>query len=204
MGLLDRLTKKRESKREEVEMKMQELLSLVKVYFQAAVASEPKLGVTINMLPDLKIFKNTLKIATQGRLGFAEKAHAKKLLMSQYGYTENMFSEFDSAVRRVCHKQQDVQSFFIMFSNLSNDLLTVITTQYQWKLAIPSFFKGLIRSTISSAIKDIMTKTDWTAADAFQACARIRKATDKLKFSESTLANFVYPIIMISKGAKVK
>lgn len=205
MGLIDKLNKKQEQQKAEVEANMQEFLQLIRVYLQAVIASEPKLGVSnINMLPDLKIFKHTLKIASQGRLGMAEKSQAKKMLNFQYGLQDKFFSELDSSVRRICHKQQDIQSFFILFSNYTNDLLTVLTTTLSWKLRIPGFFKGLIRSTIKDGVKDIMTKTDWTAADTFQACARIRKSVEKLKYSEESMADFAFPLIMIAKGSKIK
>ena len=205
MGLLDRLTKKQEQNKTQIEERMQEFLSLIRVYLQAAVASEPKLNiVNVNMLPELKVFKHSLKIATQGRLGVAEKAYAKKMLMSQYGMSDKIFSEFDSSVRRVCHKQQDVQTFFLQFSNYTNDLLMVLTSTLQWKLRIPSYFRGLLRTSIREGVKDIMTKTDWTAADTFQSCVRIRKYVSTFKYSEECMADYAFPMIMIAKGAKPK
>ena len=59
---------------------MEDFMTLIRVYFQAVIASE--LHIT-NMaaLPDLRTFKVTLKVPTQqGRLGVGEKARCKKML----------------------------------------------------------------------------------------------------------------------------
>lgn len=204
MGLLDRLTKKREEQQAKVQAREEEFLSLIRVYLQAAVAAEPKLGISnINMLPDLRDFKRALKIPTQGRLGMGEKSVAKKMLNSQYGLNEEFCKDLDKSVARMCHKQADVQAYFISFQSFTNDLLTVLTNQLQWKLRIPSFFRKLIRTSIEDAINDIMKKNDWTAPDVFQACQRIRKNVTKMGVSQKWISNYAFPILMIAKGAKV-
>lgn len=204
MGLLDRLTKKQEEQQSKVQAKEEEFLSLIRVYLQAAIAAEPKLGISnINMLPDLKDFKRALKVPTQGRLGIGEKSAAKKLLASQYGLDDAFCKELDKSVTRMCHKQADVQSYFFAFQNFTNDLLTVLSNQLQWKLRIPSFFRKLIRSSISDAVEDIMTKNDWSAADVFQACQRIRKNVEKMGVSHKWISDYAFPILMIAKGSKV-
>lgn len=204
MGLLDKLTKKREEQQEKVQAREEEFLSLIRVYLQAAVAAEPKLGIAnINMLPDLRDFKRALKVPTQGRLGIGEKAAAKKLLNSQYGLNEAFCKDLDKSINRMCHKQTDVQAYFFCFQNFTNDLLTVLTNQLQWKLRIPSFFRKLIRSSINDAVNDIMTKNDWSAPDVFQACQRIRKNVGKMGVSQKWMADYAFPILMIAKGSKV-
>lgn len=204
MGLLDKLTKKREEQQELVQSREEEFLSLIRVYLQAAVAAEPKLGiVNINMLPDLRDFKRALKVPTQGRLGIGEKSAAKKLLNSQYGLDDAFCKELDKSISRMCHKQTDVQGYFFTFQSFTNDLLTVLTNQLQWKLRIPSYFRKLIRTSINEGIDDIMTKNDWTAADVFQACQRIRKSAEKMGISRKWMCDYAFPILMIAKGSKV-
>jgi hypothetical protein len=205
MGLIDRLNKKQERLKEEVQTREEEFVSLIRVYLQAVIASDPKLGVSnINMLPDLRLFKRTLKIPTQGRLGLGERNTARKLLSSQYGIPEFFFEELDKSVRKACHKQQDVQSFFFMFQSFTNDLLMVLSNDLQWRLRIPSFFRKLIKSSIVDGVEDIMHKSDWTAADVFQACQRLRKDVDKLGYSHKWMAEYAFPMLMIAKGAKVR
>ena len=52
---------------------MEEFMNLIRVYFQASIAN--KVGITnLNMLPDLRVFKQTLKVPTvNNRLGLNEK-----------------------------------------------------------------------------------------------------------------------------------
>ena len=78
MGLLNKLFGK---KREEKKIGgMEDYMTLVRVYFQAALAE--KLGITnLAMVPDLRIFKVTFKIPTQNnKLGIGEKAAVKKMM----------------------------------------------------------------------------------------------------------------------------
>ena len=51
---------------------MEDFMSLIRVYYQALMAS--KLGITnLAMLPDLRMFKSSLKVATvNNRLGLGE------------------------------------------------------------------------------------------------------------------------------------
>lgn len=57
---------------------MEDYMTLVRVYFQAALASQ--LGITnLAMLPDLRVFKTSLHVPTvNNRLGIGEKVQVKK------------------------------------------------------------------------------------------------------------------------------
>lgn len=57
---------------------MEDYMTLVRVYFQAALASQ--LGITnLAMLPDLRAFKTTFRVPTQNnKLGLGEKAHVRR------------------------------------------------------------------------------------------------------------------------------
>ena len=63
---------------------MEDYMTLVRVYFQAALASQlciPNLA----MLPALRVFKNTSHVPTvNNRLGIGEKAHVKKMMKGVY------------------------------------------------------------------------------------------------------------------------
>ena len=56
---------------------MEDFMTLIRVYFQASIAS--KVGITnLNMLPDLRVFKQTLKVPTiNNRLGLNEKSRCR-------------------------------------------------------------------------------------------------------------------------------
>lgn len=204
MGLLDKLAKNTEKKQEEIQVRQEDYMNLIKVYLQAVIISEPKFAnLNINSMPELRMFKSAMRIPTQGHIGIAEKKMAKDMLNSKYGLSDTFCKDIDKSVRRVCVKTADLQKFFLLFQNLTMDLTTVLSNQLQWKARIPSFFRGLIKSSVSDAVKDIMTKSDWTAPDIFQACQRIRKTSEKMNLSQKWMADFFFPLIMISKGAKV-
>jgi len=63
---------------------MEDFMTLIRVYFQAAIAAE--LGITnLSMLPDLRVFKTTLRVPTiNNRLGVGEKARCRKMLKEIY------------------------------------------------------------------------------------------------------------------------
>ena len=71
MGLLSKLFGKKQE--ENKAGGMEDYMTLVRVYFQAALASQ--LGINnLAMLPDLRMFKATLKVPTQNnKLGLGEK-----------------------------------------------------------------------------------------------------------------------------------
>ena len=72
---------------------VEDFVSLTRVYFQSVIAAN--LGITnIRFVPDVANFKRLFKLPTQGgRLGQAEKAASRKLLMQDYGISENFFQE---------------------------------------------------------------------------------------------------------------
>jgi len=80
---------------------MEDYMTLVRVYFQAALASQ--LGITnLAMLPDLRAFKTTFRVPTQNnKLGLGEKAHVKKMMKSVYDTDDNFFKEIDQSIRKI-------------------------------------------------------------------------------------------------------
>ena len=60
---------------------MEDFMTLIRVYYQSVMACN--IGITnINFLPDMAVFKRTLKIPTQNnKLGIAEKLRCKKMLV---------------------------------------------------------------------------------------------------------------------------
>ena len=100
---------------------MEDYMTLVRVYFQASLASN--LGITnLAMLPDLRMFKSSLHIPTvNNKLGVGEKSHCKKMLKELYKTDDIFFKEIDQSIRKNCHKIQDVQVYLIQFQNFSQD-----------------------------------------------------------------------------------
>ena len=89
---------------------MEDFMTLIRVYFQAVMAAD--LGITnLAALPDLRVFKATLKVPTQNnRLGLAEKSRCKKILKELYGMDDDFTKEIDQSIRKRCKKPQDVQT----------------------------------------------------------------------------------------------
>lgn len=204
MGILSKLMSKKEEMEEKVRAKEEEYISLIRVYFQSVMAAN--LGITnIRMLPDLAMFKQKLKVPTlNGRLGLGEKAASRKILMQDYGLSEPFFAEIDNSIKKQCKRQTDIQTFFFTFQGFSNDLLMAVGTDMQWKLRLPAFFRKMMRSMIEKTVHNVLTKNDWKAVDVRQACWNVRGYNEKLNYSESWIVEFIYPILMIAKGAKVK
>ena len=96
MGIFAKLFNKNS---EEVSSRnVEDFVSLTRVYFQSVIAAN--LGITnIRFVPDVANFKRLFKIPTQGgRLGQAEKAASRKMLMQDYGISESFFKEIDKTV----------------------------------------------------------------------------------------------------------
>lgn len=99
MGIFTNLFKKNT---EEVSSKnVEDFVLLTRVYFQSVIAAN--LGITnIRFVPDVATFKRLFKIPTQGgRLGQAEKAASKKMLMQDYALSENFFKEIDASIKNI-------------------------------------------------------------------------------------------------------
>ena len=77
MGILGNLFRKKSETEENKVGGIEDFMTLIRVYYQAVMAGN--LGISnINMLPDLAMFKRTLKVATQNnKLGIAEKSRCK-------------------------------------------------------------------------------------------------------------------------------
>ncbi len=137
---------------------VEDFVSLTRVYFQSVIAAN--LGITnIRFVPDVANFKRLFKIPTQGgRLGQAEKAASRKMLMQDYGISENFFKEIDTSVKKHCRTQNDVQGYLFMYQGFSNDLMMLMGNLMQWKFRMPSIFKGALRSMTEKTVHDVCTK----------------------------------------------
>ena len=102
MSIFSKLFKKNEAEGEEKVGGIQDFMPLIRVYYQSVMASN--LGITnVSFLPDLAVFKRTLKIPTQNnKLGVAEKSRCKKMLMSIYGISDDFFKEIDASIKKNC------------------------------------------------------------------------------------------------------
>lgn len=202
MSIRSKLSQIREEQNKEVQSRVEEYVTFIRVYYQSVMAVN--LGITnINMIPDVAVFKRMLKIQTQGgRLGTAEKSRSQKILMQEYGLNERFFSEIDASIKKNCKKQTDLQSYLYLFQGFSNDLMMVVGKQMQWKLAIPGLLKKLIYSFTKKAIHNIINKKDWKSDEMIKPCKEIQKYQEKLGYSEEWMTQYVFPILLMAKKKK--
>lgn len=181
---------------------MEDFMTLIRVYFQACMAAD--LGIS-NMaaLPDLRVFKTTLKVPTQNnRLGLAEKSRCKKMLKELYGMDDDFTKEIEQSIHKRCKKPQDVQTYMYQFSGFTQDLMMLTGNLMKFKLRLPSIFKSAIRTMTEKTVNDIFTKNDFTDPAVMKTAVGIRQYAQKLGFSQQWTTNFVYRVVMLAKREK--
>ena len=162
MGIFTLFKKKQQEEAEDVVRVggMEDFMTLIRVYYQAVMAAQ--LGISnINFLPDMAVFKRTLKIPTQNnKLGIAEKSRCKKMLVEIYGLNDAFFKEIDASIKKNCKNVNDIKNYLFMFQGFSQDLMMVIGNLMQWKFRMPGMFKKMLRNMTDKAVHDILTKLD--------------------------------------------
>lgn len=178
---------------------MEDFMTLIRVYFQAVMASD--LGITnLAALPDLRVFKATLKVPTQNnKLGLAEKSRCKKMLKELYGMDDNFTKEIDASIRKRCKKMQDVQTYMYQFSGFTQDLMMLTGNLMKFKLRLPGFFKSALYTMTQKTVNDIFNKNDFSDPGVMKTVVGIRQYAQKLGFSQEWTTNFVYKVVMLAK-----
>ena len=197
MGFLSNLFGNKEEKQKAGGM--EDFMTLIRVYFQAVMAAD--LGISnLAALPDLRVFKATLKVPTQNnRLGLAEKTRCNKMLKELYGMNDSFTKEIDASIRKRCKKPQDVQTYMYQFSGFTQDLMMLTGNLMKFKLRVPSIFKSAIRTMTEKTVNDIFTKNDFSDAGVMKTVVAIRQYAQKLGFSQQWTTNFVYKVVMLAK-----
>jgi len=178
---------------------MENYMMLVRVYFQASLASN--IGINnLAMLPDLRMFKTTLHVPTvNNKLGIGEKIHCKKMLKELYKTDDNFFKEIDQSIRKNCHKLQDVQPYLIQFQGFTQDIVMLMGNLMKFKLRIPSFFKSAIYTMTGKTVNDIFNKNDFSDTGVMKTVIAIRQYDKRLGFSQKWITDFVYQVVMLAK-----
>ena len=181
---------------------MEDFMMLIRVYFQAVMATE--LHITnLAALPDLRVFKATLKVPTQsGRLGLGEKSRCKKMLKEMYEMDDQFFKEIDQSIGRRCKKIQDAQTYLLQFQAFVQDLMMLTGNLMKFKLRMPSFFKKAIYGMTEKTVHDIFTKNDYKDAGVIKTVVGVREYNKRLNFSEKWATDFVYRVVMLAKKEK--
>lgn len=178
---------------------MEDFMTLIRVYYQAVMAAQ--LGISnINFLPDMAVFKRTLKIPTQNnKLGVAEKSRCKKMLADLYGLSDGFFKEIDNSIKKNCKNVNDVKNYLFMFQGFSQDLMMVVGNLMQWKFRMPRIFNKALRGMTEKTVHDILTKTTWKDDSVRKTCLNIRQYQHALGYSESWMVEYVYNVVVLAK-----
>ena len=201
MSFISKLFKKNESEMPEEQVKgsVEEFVSLVRVYYQAVMAVN--LGITnLNMLADMALFKRMLKIPTQNnKLGVAEKARVRKVLMQDYGLGEYFFKDREASVKKCCKTQMDIKSYFFMFQGFSSDLFSLSGNLMQWKFRFAILFKKLLYGQTQKTVHELMTRSEWKDVSVQKAAWSVRKYAEHLGYSEQWVTDFVYNVVLMAR-----
>lgn len=178
---------------------MEDFMTLIRVYFQASMAAEMGIG-NIAMLPDLRVFKSTFKVATQnGRLGLGERSRCKKMLKEMYGLGDTFFKEIDHSIRLHCRKPQEVQPYFIQFQNMAQDLMMLVGNLMKFKLRLPGIFKKTLLAMTAKTVDDIYHKNDYSDPSVMKSVVAVREYSHRLGFSQAWMAEFAGKLVLLAK-----
>ena len=200
MSIFSKLFGKKQAEEETTRVGgMEDFMTLIRVYYQAVMATN--IGISnINFLPDMAVFKRSLKIPTQNnKLGISEKSRCKKMLVELYGLPDTFFKEIDASIKKNVKNINDVKTYLFMFQGFSQDLMMLIGNLMQWKFRMPGIFKKLLRSMTEKAIQDIMYKNSWKDDSVQKTCLTIRKYQHTLGYSEAWMTEYVYNIVLLAK-----
>ncbi|MBR0202570.1 MAG: hypothetical protein IKR98_05575 [Bacteroidaceae bacterium] len=181
---------------------MEDFMTLIRVYYQASIANQ--VGITnLAALPDLRVFKQTLKVPTlNNRLGLGEKKRCGKMLTEMYGVSEEFCKEIDASIKKRVHKLQDVQPYLLQFQSFTQELMMLMGNLMQWKFRLPSFMRSVLRSMTEKTVHDILTKNEWKDDNVRRSCATVRKMQQALGYSESWMTEFTQTVVMLAKKEK--
>ena len=200
MGFFSRIFGKK--KEEKKVGGMEDFMTLIRVYFQSAIAAQVGIS-NISMLPDLLAFKRSLKVATvNNKLGIGEKKACKKLMQDLYKIDDSFFNEIDGSIKKRCKKIQDVQNYMVMFQGYSQELVMLVGTLLKWRFRIPSFLKKAMKTMVTNTVHDILTKEVWKDEAQRKSAYSIRRYQQTLGFSEPWTVEYVYNFIVLAKREK--
>ena len=198
MGFFSKLFGKKQSEETKIGG-MEDYMTLVRVYFQSALAE--KIGITdMRMVPDLRTFKTTLRIATErNKLGVAEKVRCKKMMKEIYKSDDDFFNEIDASIKKNCKRITDVQPYLWQFQGFSQDLMMLMGNLMKFKLRMPSMFKKTLYAMTEKTVNDLFTKNDFKDAGVVKTVLSLRQYNQRLGFSQKWVTDFVYQVVMLAK-----
>ncbi len=177
----------------------EDFMTLIRVYYQAVMASSFGLR-DLRALPDLRVFKQTLKVQTlNNKIGLAEKNKCKKMMNEIYGISDNFFKEIDDSIKRRCRNVNDMQTYLFQFQGFTQELMMLMGNLMNWKFRLPSFLRGALRNLTEKSVRDIFTKNSWNDASVQKAVMNVRGYQAQLGYSQAWMTEFVYNVLMLAK-----
>ena len=177
----------------------EDFMTLIRVYYQAVMASSFGLR-DFRALPDLRVFKQTLKVQTiNNKIGVAEKSKCKKMMNEIYGISDNFFKEIDDSIKRRCRNVNDMQTYLFQFQGFTQELMMLMGNLMNWKFRLPSFLRGALRNLTEKSVRDIFTKNSWSDASVQKAVMNVRSYQAQLGYSQAWMTEFVYNVLMLAK-----
>lgn len=178
---------------------MEDFMMLIRVYYQAVMAAN--LGISnLSVLPDLRVFKQTLHVPTvNNKLGIGEKNRCRKMLMEIYGIEEFFFKEIDQSIKRHCRNVNDVRNYLFLFQGFSQELMMLMGNIMKWKFRLPSMFRQALRNLTAKAVNDVLTKDNWKDEGVRKACASVRRYQQQLGYSADWMTTYVYNVVILAK-----
>lgn len=177
----------------------EDFMTLIRVYYQAVMASSFGLR-DLRALPDLRVFKQTLKVQTlNNKIGLAEKSKCKKMMNEIYGISDSFFKEIDEGIKRRCRNVNDMQTYLFQFQGFTQELMMLMGNLMNWKFRLPSFLRGALRNLTEKSVRDIFTKNSWSDASVQKAVMNVRSYQAQLGYSQAWMTEFVYNVLMLAK-----
>lgn len=177
----------------------EDFMTLIRVYYQAVMASSFGLR-DMRALPDLRVFKQTLKVQTlNNRIGLAEKNKCKKMMNEIYGISDSFFKEIDESIKRRCRNVNDMQTYLFQFQGFTQELMMLMGNLMNWKFRLPSFLRGALRNLTEKSVRDIFAKNSWSDESVRKSVMNVRSYQAQLGYSQSWMTEFAYNVLMLAK-----
>ncbi len=203
MGFLSRIFGgNKESRQEAAQNAIEEFITILSVYNQAAVVCHLKIN-DVRVFPEFASYKRVMKVAPiAGKPGFAERSQMRKVITSNYELDEQFLKDIDTSVKRNCKSVRDVQGYFMSYATFTQTLIQHIYTKAQYKIMGSMFSKKLLRKTVTSVVEKMMVSEDFSSTSEAIAVRGLRKEAATLGFDTKWMIDLITQSLILSRKRK--
>jgi Cft2 family RNA processing exonuclease len=97
---------------------------------------------------------------------------------------------------------QDVQTYLLQFQSYVQELMMLMGNLMKFKMRVPSFFKGALRTMTEKTVNDVFNKNDYSDPSTLKTIVSVRELNKRLGFSQKWTTDFAYRVIMLAKKEK--